>query len=126
MAIKQILGDYININGKDCYIPPRCSLSLSVCEKQDWLCNSCKSHIYIRYTHYFTETIFGDSGNGKMSDLHHKDRNRSNNSLNNLEQLCQKCHHLLHRHQKQPQMKMAMVGKCTTLIKPLSDTQCRA
>lgn len=32
----------------------------------------------------------------RLLEAHHKDRNRSNNALSNLEWLCKNCHYLVH------------------------------
>lgn len=39
--------------------------------------------------------------------VHHIDRNRNNNSVENLMYLCHNCHHLIHRHREEEQALMA-------------------
>jgi len=39
-----------------------------------------------------------DKDDKRILQVHHKDHNRSNNSVKNLVWLCLNCHHLVHRH----------------------------
>ncbi len=47
-------------------------------------------------------TVCGKTGEGRQIDVHHRDEDRSNNSIDNLAVLCRGCHIRLHRRKGQP------------------------
>ena len=53
---------------------------IKVLERDDYTCQKCDVDVSEKY----------------KAQIHHKDRNRENNSLSNLETLCKKCHCIHH------------------------------
>ncbi len=113
--------------GKETYKPPK---QLSRSKSGKFFCSkSCQTHwrnkVYIgeKHSNYVnggtsyraTMTRSGakeECFRCKVNDtrilaVHHIDRNRSNNSIENLMYLCHNCHHLIHQHKEEDEEMMA-------------------
>lgn len=108
--VREMTGDYIELNGEEIYVSARVFTSLDLAELQDWACDNCKCEIYVRFTRaidvvsWHKEGSFNESA--KLAHLHHKNKNNKDNRIENLVLLCPNCHQLLHRHWNNPQLKL--------------------
>lgn len=88
------------------HMPRSTILSIEVAEKQQWRCANCREPIVVVRTEILDCWHWGLYPDSKKANLHHRDRNKKNNDISNLEILCIPCHHLRHRHYENPQLSL--------------------